>query len=206
MGFWRRQPFGVAIIEDGVIEGTGPNRGVEVDDGFFQRRRIEIEFARKLGDRAGLDRREQRRHEAVENTRIENDVGDLVRLRCYESAPDGVALRPDILALVVKTSGVFVDNDAEHHGIVPGDDATVEFRRAGVDRDRMTLLGIADLLHALGEQHLEDRAAIIGCAADQEIIGGLAPVLFQPFDVGLKTAGGGDQGRGADAYAAIALL
>ncbi len=82
-------------------------------------------------------------------------------------------------------------------GVVARDDAAVEFRRAGVDRDRMALRGIADLLHALGQQHLQDRAAIIGRAADQEIVGGLAPILLQPFDVGLEAAGGRDQRRGA---------
>ena len=82
--------------------------------------------------------------------------------------------------------------------VEPRDDAAVEFRRARVDRDRVALGRIADLLHALGEQHLQHRAAIIGRAADQEIVGGLAPILLQPFDVGLEAAGGGDQRRGAD--------
>ena len=81
---------------------------------------------------------------------------------------------------------------------MPGDDAAVEFRRAGVDRDRVALGGIADVLHALVEQHLQDRAAVIGRAADQEIVGGIAPVFLQPFDVGFKTAGRRHQRRGAD--------
>ena len=89
---------------------------------------------------------------------------------------------------------------------MPCDDAAVEFRRARVDRDRVALGGIADLLHALGQQHLQDRAAIIGRAADQEIVGGLAPILLEPFDVGLEAAGGGDQRRGAHVDAAVALL
>ncbi len=70
----------------------------------------------------------------------------------------------------------------------------------------MALLGIADLLHALGQQHFQDRAAVIGRAADQEIIGGVAPIFLQPFDVGLKTAGRRDQRRGGHADAAVALL
>ena len=189
-----------------MIEGAGPHRGVEIGDGFFQRGRIEFEFAGKLGDAAGLDRREQRRHETVEDGRIEDDVGDLVGLRRHQPAPDRVALRPDVLALVVKTLRVLVDDDAEHHRIVPRDDAAVEFRRAGVDRHRMALRGIADVLHALGQQHLQDRAAIIGRAADQKVVGGVAPIFLQPFDVGFKTAGGGDQGRSAHADAAVALL
>ena len=81
---------------------------------------------------------------------IEDDVGDLVGLGGDQAAPDRVALRPDILALVVEAQGVLVDDDAEHHAIEPRDDAAVEFRRARVDRDRVALRGIADLLHALG--------------------------------------------------------
>jgi hypothetical protein len=40
MGLRRRQPFGAAIIENGVIEAARAYRGVEVGDGFFQCRRI----------------------------------------------------------------------------------------------------------------------------------------------------------------------
>ena len=93
---------------------------------------------------------------------------------------------------------MLVDDDAEDDAVEPGDDAAVEFRRAGVDGDRVALRGIADLLHALVEQHLQDGAAVIGRAADQEIVGGIAPVFLQPFDVGLEAAGGGDQRRRAD--------
>src|SRR6188768_1964550 len=32
----RRQPFGAAIVENGVVEGAGPHRGVEIGDGLFQ--------------------------------------------------------------------------------------------------------------------------------------------------------------------------
>ncbi|OIQ67234.1 hypothetical protein GALL_511900 [mine drainage metagenome] len=101
---------------------------------------------------------------------------------------------------------MLVDDDAEHHGIVPRDDAAVEFGRARVDRDRVTLRGIADFLNALLEQHLQDRAAIVGCAADQEIVGGLAPILLEPFDVGLETAGSCNKRRSGDGGAATALL
>ena len=153
-----------------------------------------------------LDRRKQRRHEAVATLTIEDDVGDLVGLRGHQPAPDRVALRPDVLALVIEALGVLVDDDAEHHRVVPRDDAAVEFRRAGVDRDRMALGGIADVLHALVEQQLQDRAAVIGRAADQEIVGRLAPIFLQPFDVGLKTAGRRHQRRGADFARAIDRL
>src|ERR1044072_6670281 len=87
------------------------------------------------------------------------------------------------------------------------DDAAVVFRRAGVDRNRVALGGVADVLHALVEQHFEDRAAVIGRAADQEIVGGLAPIFLQPFDVGFKATGRRHQRRCADfARAANRLL
>jgi hypothetical protein len=41
---------------------------------------------------------------------------------------------------------VFVDDNTEDDAIEPGDDAAVEFRRAGVDRDGMALRRIADPL------------------------------------------------------------
>ena len=75
---------------------------------------------------------------------IEDDVGDLVGLGGDQPAPDRVALRPDVLALVVEALRVLVDDDAEHDAVEAGDDAAVEFRRAGVDRDRMALRRIAD--------------------------------------------------------------
>src|SRR5258707_4715985 len=112
MALGRRQAFGAAIVEDGVIEGAGPNRGVEIGDGLLQHGRIEFEFNGQLRDRAGLDRREQRRHEAVAGDWVEDDVGDLVRLRRHEPAPDWLALRPDILPLLVKKHSLVVYYDA----------------------------------------------------------------------------------------------
>ena len=48
---------------------------------------------------------------------IEDDVGDLVGLRRDQPAPDRVALRPDVLALVVESLRMLVDDDAEHDGV-----------------------------------------------------------------------------------------
>ena len=50
----RRQSFGAAIVEIGVVEGAGPDGGVEIGDGLFQHRRIELEFLRQFADRIGL--------------------------------------------------------------------------------------------------------------------------------------------------------
>ncbi len=70
----------------------------------------------------------------------------------------------------------------------------------------MALRGVADVLHALVEQHLQNRAAVIGRAANEKIVGGVAPIFLQPFDIGFKTAGGRDQRRGADFARAVDRL
>ena len=176
-----------------MVERSRLHRGVEFGHGLLKCCRIKLEFPCEFGDGGGADRRKQRRHEAGHDAGVEDDIGDLIGLGGDQPAPDRVALRPDILALVVKALGMLVDDDAEYDRVVAGDDAAVELRRAGIDRNRMALGGIADVLHPFGKQHFQDRAAVIGRAADQEIVGGLAPILLQPFDVGLEAAGSGDQ-------------
>ena len=192
----RRDAFGAAVVENGVVEGAGPHRGVEVGHGLFQRGRIERRACRRARGCVGAaDRRKERRHEHRDDGGVEDDVGDLVRLRRDQPAPDRVALRPDVLALVVEALRVLVDDDAEDHAVVPRDDAAVVFRRARVDRDRVALGRIADLLRRPVEQHLQHGAAIVRRAADQEIVRRRAPVLLQPFDVGLEAAAGRDERR-----------
>ena len=146
---------------------------------------------------ARLDRRIERGHEQRQRRRVEDDVGDLVRLLRHQPPPDRVALRPDLLALVVEALRVLVHHDAEHHAVEPRDDAAVVFRRARVDRDRVALGRIAGLLHAAIEQQLQHRAAIVRRAADEEVVGGRPPVLLQPFDVGFEAAAGRHERRGA---------
>src|SRR3546814_2928836 len=48
------------------------------------------------------------------------------------------------------------------------------------------------MVDTLVEQLLQDDALVVGRAADQEVVGGVAPGLLQPGDVGLKAAGGED--------------
>ena len=99
-----------------MIEGAGLHRGVEFGDGLFQRGRIELELAGEFGDawRPAIGGNSVGM-KLVDDGRIEDDVGDLVGLGGHQPAPDRVALRPDVLALVVEALGVLVDDDAEHH-------------------------------------------------------------------------------------------
>ena len=65
MGLRRRQPFGAAVVQDGVIEGAGPHRRIEIGNRDFQRGRIEFQLGGEASDAICFDRRKQRRHEAV---------------------------------------------------------------------------------------------------------------------------------------------
>src|SRR6185437_16600435 len=107
------------------------------------------------------------------------------------------ALGPGVLALVVEALRLAVDHDAEDDAVETRGDAAVELRRARVNRHRMTLRRVADGGDALVEQHAQHVAAIVRRAADEKVVGGLAPILLQPLDVRLETAAGGDEGLAA---------
>ncbi len=160
--------------------------------------RIEAELGRQFADGRRFDRREDRRHEQVDRFGVDDRIGDLPRLLRDQAAPDGVALGPGVLALVVEAFALAVDHDAEDHAVEPRGDTAVEARRPRVDGDRVALRRIADIADAGVEQHAQHVATVIGRAADEEIVGGLAPVLLEPFDIGLEAAGGGDQRLAAD--------
>ena len=114
----------------------GPIEGV---DGRLQLLGRQIQLRRKLPDRARRLRRKHRRHESADRLGIDDRKRDLVGLPGHERSPDGVALRPEVLALVVEALGVLVDDDAEREAIEPRDDAAVELRRARIDGDRVAL-------------------------------------------------------------------
>ena len=95
-------PSVAAIVEHGVIEGAGAHRGVEVVHGLAERGRIERELAREFADGRRLHRRKDRRHEQPDRFGVDDRIGDLPRLLRHQPAPDGVALGPGVLALVVE--------------------------------------------------------------------------------------------------------
>ncbi len=153
------------------------DRLVEAVDGLADLRRVQLHLDRQFLDRIGLDRREHRRHEQRERLGVADRIGDLVGLLRDQAAPDGIALRPDILALVVETVAVAVDHDAVGHAVQTRRDAAVELRRARVQRHGVALRRIADRRHALVEQVLQHPAAVVGRAADDEVVDRVAPVF-----------------------------
>ena len=70
----------------------------------------------------------------------------------------------------------------------------------------MALRRVAGFRNAAVEQHLEHRAAVVRCAADQKIIRCRPPVLLEPLDVRLKASAGCNEGRGAHGVARASLL
>ena len=95
-----------AIIQHSMIERTRPNGSVE--RGY---RRLEpigsagpagtasspMELAAFGGNTDGMNR--------PDRLRVDDRKGDLVRLVGHEASPDSVALRPEVLTLVVETLG-----------------------------------------------------------------------------------------------------
>src|SRR3546814_15631035 len=61
---------------------------------------------------------------------IDNGVGDLAGLPGNQAAPDRIALRPEVLALVIEALGIAVDNKPKGNAIDPCADAPVVQGRA----------------------------------------------------------------------------
>ena len=61
----------------------------------------------------------------------------------------------------------------------------------------MALGGIAGGLGAAVHQQAQDAAIVVGRAADQKVVGGVAPDLSQPLEIRLESAGRGDERPGA---------
>ena len=73
-----------------------------------------------------------------------------------------------------------------------------------VDRHHVGLGGVADRFGAVLEQKFEQRTRVEGGAADEEVVRGRAPGLFQPSQVRLETARRDHHRPGGDGHRAIA--
>src|SRR5687767_2483727 len=110
---------------------------------------------------------------------VDDRVGDLIRLVRNQTAPNRVALRPEVFAFVIKAFHISIDYDPERRAVEAGYDAAVELRRACIERHGMTAALIADRFSAVLEQFLQHPSLIMPGAADDEIVRGGAPVLLQ---------------------------
>ena len=97
-----RQAFGVAVVQHGMVEGAHAAGGVVFVDGLHEDRLVQAELARQRGQRVSLCTLEHRRHEAAHGLGVNDAVAHLAWLLRHQPAPDGVALGPEILALVIK--------------------------------------------------------------------------------------------------------
>src|SRR5262249_18702041 len=111
-----------------------------------------------------------------------------------QSPPDGVALGPEVLALVVEAVALPIHDNAERDRVHASDNSSVELRRTAVHRDGVALSRVADLFGPAIQQHPQHSAGVVGGASDDEVLRYLAPALLEPGEVGLETAGRGYDG------------
>ena len=200
-----RDALRAAVVEDRVVEGAGAHGGVELRRSSSRARRRPARACRRARARVlRLLGREHRRHELAHRLGVDDRIADLAGLPGHQPPPDGVALGPEVLALVVEALRVAVDDDAQRHRVDAGDDAAVVARAARVDGHAVALRRVAHAPRALVEQELQHLAHVVGRAAHDEVVGGRPPRLAQPLEVGLEPAGGHDDRPGAD-LAALAL-
>src|SRR6202163_1524916 len=104
----------------------GSDRGIEVPYRGFQRRWLKPKRYREGCDGVGPDRRQRRRQGAAEASRIHDQIGDLARAVGDARAPSGEMRLARLLALVVESCAVAVDDDAVGNPGDAGDDTAVE--------------------------------------------------------------------------------
>src|SRR5215510_13245626 len=97
-----RETLGPAIVQHRVVECSRPYGGIEAGDRFLQGGNGQSQRRGKFRDAWRRDWRIERGHEHLERIGVKDDPGDLARLLGHQAPPDGVAFRPDILALVVE--------------------------------------------------------------------------------------------------------
>ena len=201
----RCQPFGMAVVQHCVVEGADLARGVVGLDGLHEVVGVDPELTRQCRQVVRLLAGEHRRHEPAYRLGIDDRIGDLVRLEGDQPAPDGIALGPEVFAFVIEAPAIAIDDDAQRHAVDPGADAAVIERRARIDRHRMALRRVADLVRARFEHLLEQHAGVEAGAADDEVVRHplafvLSPGLAQPFAVRFEAAIGNHAGLGLDAF------
>src|SRR5207302_3951376 len=123
-----------------------------------------------------------------------------------QPSPDGVALGPEVLALVVEALAKFIDGDSERDRVQPRGNAPVESRRPGVERHRVEPFRIARAGGALIEQAGKYSTVVVGRAADDVVVDGVAPVASQPVAIGLDPTTGHQHGSGGDLAPDTVLL
>ena len=143
-----------------------------------------------------LNGRKHRWHEQINGARVDDCIGDLVLFGRNQAAPNRVSFGPDIFAFVVKPFCIFVHNNRKGHTIQTRNNATIIFRGAPINCHRVALGWITNAFNILIQQILQNNTAVIGCSADQKILGRWAPCTCQPINIGLKPTRCGNNGAG----------
>ncbi|MNE50933.1 hypothetical protein D3C80_1455320 [compost metagenome] len=164
------KPFGMAVVERGVVERADMASVVVVFDGFHELRLRQVQQASEFWQRLGGGSREHRRHKAAKRLLVDNRVRLLVGLSRNQTAPDRIAFRPEILTLIVKPFAIAVDNHAQGHAVDAGTYTAVVKRSPGVDGNHMCLGRVADCIGAKIEHPSQQHTGIEAGAANKEIV------------------------------------
>src|SRR6185312_16535745 len=148
----------VAVVEPGVVEAARPTRGLVGAQGLHEALLRQMQGPRQRRQARGAGAGKHGWHEPADRLGVDDRVRDLARLARDEAAPDGVALGPEILALIVKALALLVYHHAQRNAVDARADAAVIQRRAGIDRDHVRLGRVTDAIGAGVEQAAQQHA------------------------------------------------
>ena len=97
---------------------------------------------------------------------------------------------------------MLVQDDPEWHRVETRDDAAVELRSPGIDRDSVALRRVADRFGAGIEHQPQHSAGVVRRAADDEVLRRISPDLREPLEVRLEAARGKDHRASTDLHVA----
>src|ERR1700730_1732478 len=144
--------------------------------------------------------------EAVDGLVIYNSKCQLSGLRGDQTSPTGVSLRPYVFSFVIETPAQLIHDNTKWNRIEPRNDAAVKFRRASVHRNGVKSLWVTYRLRPFFQESGEQLSIIVGCSSNDEIVGRVSPVFFEPLDVGFVSPGGHHNRAASDEFFCFSVL
>ena len=189
--FGGSRPFGAAIVELRCVEVAGPHGGVEVARRVLSSvARIELELAAASSlIVAAFDRRKNRRHEQRRSIWRRRSNRRSGRAAARQPAPDRIALRPEILALVVEALARSCSRRCRRRRSRAG--STMPPSNFGARAS------IATAWHCVGSptgitpwssSMRSTSPRLYGVPRMRKLSAAVAPISLQPFEIGLEAA------------------
>src|SRR5713101_3951425 len=199
IAFWRRDTAGAGAVQDlDANLGVRGRRAIIFRDCLCEHSGIESQGDAQRLMRIGLIRFEHGWQEALDGFRIHSAKCRLFRLRGDQASRAGVSLRPDVFSFVRESTALLIDDNPKRNRVEPCNNAAVKFRRARVHRNSVKSFRIANCLRSFFQESGKQHSVVVWCAADDEIVRRVSPVLLEPFDVGFVAPGGHHNRAGPD--------